>query len=162
MWSQNWQMYQKLILPFEEFNLDEAFDKLNWTSRAMVNRADDFYRSLNLPAMTKPFWQHSILKKLKIFVIVTELLLTCINPTILGNKSAFEKLSILHIIENICCFSLYSIWTDRMIVCAESTFDDLSVIVHEMGHLQYYMAFANQPPIFQVKNFFWELFLLPK
>lgn len=41
-----------------------------------------------------------------------------------------------------------------MIVCAESTFDDLAVIVHEMGHLQYYMAFANQPPIFQVTNFF--------
>lgn len=63
MWSQNWQMYQKLILPFEEFNLDEVFDKLNWTSRAMVNRADDFYRSLNLPAMTKQFWQHSIFER---------------------------------------------------------------------------------------------------
>lgn len=39
-----------------------------------------------------------------------------------------------------------------MIVCAESTLHDLSVIVHEMGHLQYFMAFRNQPLIFQVKS----------
>lgn len=39
-----------------------------------------------------------------------------------------------------------------MIVCsAQRTIDDLYVIVHEMGHIQYYMAFdTNQPTIFQV------------
>lgn len=40
----------------------------------------------------------------------------------------------------------------RMIVCAEPTLHDLSVIVHEMGHLQYFMAFSNQPAVFQVKS----------
>lgn len=39
---------------------------------------------------------------------------------------------------------------NRMIVCAGKTLNDLYVIVHEMGHIQYYMAFENQPMIFQV------------
>lgn len=37
-----------------------------------------------------------------------------------------------------------------MIACAETSVEDFYVIVHEMGHLQYYMAFADQPTIFQV------------
>lgn len=37
-----------------------------------------------------------------------------------------------------------------MIVCAEQTIRDFGVIVHEMGHLQYFMAYKNQPTIFQV------------
>lgn len=37
-----------------------------------------------------------------------------------------------------------------MIACAETTLEDFYVIVHEMGHLQYYMAFADQPTIYQV------------
>lgn len=37
-----------------------------------------------------------------------------------------------------------------MIACAEATLEDFYVIVHEMGHLQYYMAFADQPTIYQV------------
>ena len=40
-----------------------------------------------------------------------------------------------------------------MIVCAEKTLDDFYVIVHEMGHIQYYMAFEEQPTIFQVVIF---------
>lgn len=40
-----------------------------------------------------------------------------------------------------------------MIVCAESTWEDFYVIIHEMGHLHYYMAFNKQPTIFQVNNF---------
>lgn len=39
-----------------------------------------------------------------------------------------------------------------MIVCAEPTVHDLSVIVHEMGHLHYFMAFKDQPVIYQVMN----------
>lgn len=41
-----------------------------------------------------------------------------------------------------------------MIACAETSLDDFYVIVHEMGHLQYYMAFADQPTIYQVPNFY--------
>lgn len=37
-----------------------------------------------------------------------------------------------------------------MIVCADKSLNDFYVIVHEMGHIQYYMAFEKQPTVFQV------------
>lgn len=39
-----------------------------------------------------------------------------------------------------------------MIVCAEATWEDFYVIVHEMGHLQYYMAYNQQPVVYQDAN----------
>ena len=63
MWSQNWQLYQNLILPFNDFQLDETMKSLNWTIVDMVKKSDDFYRSLSLPAMTQQFWQKSIFEK---------------------------------------------------------------------------------------------------
>lgn len=39
---------------------------------------------------------------------------------------------------------------DRMIVCAELTIHDFSVIVHEMGHIQYFMTYKDQPTVFKV------------
>lgn len=41
-------------------------------------------------------------------------------------------------------------FSQRVIACAETTLEDFYVIVHEMGHLQYYMAFSDQPTIYQV------------
>lgn len=39
-----------------------------------------------------------------------------------------------------------------MIVCAEQTLHDFGVIVHEMGHLQYFMAYKDLPTIYQDGN----------
>lgn len=63
MWSQNWQIYLKLMLPFEDIDLDSRMNHLNWTSIDLVKRADDFYRSLSLPPMTNEFWTRSIFEK---------------------------------------------------------------------------------------------------
>jgi hypothetical protein len=37
-----------------------------------------------------------------------------------------------------------------MLLCAEVNAEDFRVIHHEMGHLEYYMAYRNQPVVFQV------------
>jgi hypothetical protein len=37
-----------------------------------------------------------------------------------------------------------------MLLCAEVTAEDFYVIHHEMGHVEYYMAYKNQPTLFQV------------
>lgn len=38
----------------------------------------------------------------------------------------------------------------RMLTCAQLTMEDFYVIHHEMGHIMYYMAYEDQPTIFQV------------
>lgn len=63
MWSQNWQLYQNLILPLKDFQLQETLKNSNWTGIDLVRKADDFYRSLSLPAMTQQFWKNSIFEK---------------------------------------------------------------------------------------------------
>lgn len=63
MWAQNWKLYEKLIIPFFEVNLDENFEKTNWTNIDMVKRADDFYSSMGMPGMTKTFWEKSLFQK---------------------------------------------------------------------------------------------------
>lgn len=40
----------------------------------------------------------------------------------------------------------------RMLLCAKLTLEDFYVIHHEMGHIQYYMAYRNQPTLFQVSK----------
>lgn len=37
-----------------------------------------------------------------------------------------------------------------MLMCGKVTMEDYYVIHHEMGHIQYYMAYEEQPSIFQV------------
>lgn len=37
-----------------------------------------------------------------------------------------------------------------MLLCAKVDMQDFYVIHHEMGHIQYYMAYQDQPAIFQV------------
>ncbi|XP_055310478.1 angiotensin-converting enzyme-like [Sitodiplosis mosellana] len=123
MWSQNWQLYQNLILPFNDFQLDETMKNLNWTIIDMVKKADDFYRSLSLPEMPQQFWQKSIFEK-------SERFRNCHGTA-----------------ANMFVPNDY-----RMIVCAEQTIRDFGVIVHEMGHLQYFMAYKDQPTIFQDGN----------
>jgi hypothetical protein len=37
-----------------------------------------------------------------------------------------------------------------MLLCAEVNAEDFYVIHHEMGHVEYYMAYRNQPTVFHV------------
>lgn len=63
MWAQKWKLYEKLIIPFNEVDLDENFKRTNWTSVDMVKHAEDFYSSMGLPRMTNLFWEKSLFKK---------------------------------------------------------------------------------------------------
>lgn len=59
MWSQNWEMWHPLLMPYARVNLDRNLRNTNWSSLDMVKRADDFYSSLGLPAMPDKFWRLS-------------------------------------------------------------------------------------------------------
>ncbi|XP_037024274.1 angiotensin-converting enzyme-like [Bradysia coprophila] len=123
MWAQSWILYEKLIAPFNEVDLDENFFKTNWTVIDMVKHADDYYSSMGLPRMTKSFWEKSLFRK-------SGSGLKCHGTAA----------------------NMFTLDDFRMIVCAELTLEDFYVIVHEMGHIQYYMAYQMQPAIFRDAN----------
>jgi peptidyl-dipeptidase A len=86
----------------------------------MVYRADDFYTSLGLPMMTAKFWKNSVFERES-------------NVTKCHGTAA----------------NMFKEDDYRMIVCADRTLYDFYVIIHEMGHIHYYMASKSQPPAFQ-------------
>lgn len=87
----------------------------------MVRRAEDFYSSMGLFEMTKTFWDESQFKKS--------------NNSLRCHGTAAD---------------MFAPNDFRMIGCAQKTMEDFYVIVHEMGHIEYYMSYKQQPTIFQV------------
>lgn len=120
MWAQNWAALQPtLILPFTNFDFDRAIRARKWTAKDMVRRAEDFYVSLGLEPMTEKFWENSFFEQ-------SSNLSNC-------HGSAAD---------------MYDGDDFRMIVCAEQSMDGFYTIVHEMGHVEYYMSSSTQPPLF--------------
>lgn len=123
-WSQNWQSLINILLPDSTFhaNITENMKKKNYTVIDMVKRSDDFYKSLGFPGMTKNFWKYSI------FVW---------KNSSNGNCHASAR-------------NMYVKDDFRIHACLEVNEDDFYLIHHEMGHVQYYMAYQKQPAIFRV------------
>ncbi|KOB74311.1 putative angiotensin-converting enzyme [Operophtera brumata] len=122
LWSLNWEALADLILP-KTINLDESIKKLNWTVLHMAKRAEDFYQSFGLPAMTDAFWRKSVFTK--------------------GNKNTR------------CHGAAADMFKDgdfRLLYCSGTTKEDFYVLHHEMGHIQYYMAYEKQPALFRQAN----------
>ncbi|CAG4963603.1 unnamed protein product [Colias eurytheme] len=122
LWSQNWEHLTDMILP-QNINLDDRIKKLNWTVDHMVRRAEDFYTSLGLPAMTKTFWRESVF--------------TQKNNSIRCHGTAAD---------------MFQSGDYRLLYCSNTSFEDFYVLHHEMGHIQYYMAYEKQPGLFRQAN----------
>ncbi|KAF2889682.1 hypothetical protein ILUMI_16491, partial [Ignelater luminosus] len=121
MWAQDWSSLIPLFVPKNEtIDLQENLLKKNWTVHDMVLKAEDMYTSLELPKMTEKFWKNSIFEENQ-------------NTTICHGTAA----------------NLFSRDDFRMLLCAKMSMEDFYVIHHEMGHIEYYMAYQDQPYIFQ-------------
>ncbi|GBP61446.1 Angiotensin-converting enzyme [Eumeta japonica] len=150
LWSQNWESLIDLIAP-QVLDLDASLQRVNWTVTQMVmtwaypgfrvgcgrglsiqtpprgllqeqevvKHAEDFYLSLGLPPMTEQFWKNSVFSPS--------------NNTRCHGTAA----------------DMYRRGDFRMLYCSGTTAKDLYVIHHEMGHIQYYMAYEDQPGIFR-------------
>ena len=89
---------------------------------AMVRRSEDFYTSIGFPALPTSFYEKSMLLRPR-------------DRDALCHASAWPM-------------DLGS--TDlRIKMCIRPTEEDLYTIYHEMGHIYYYVAYKDIPPIFQ-------------
>ncbi|XP_059062586.1 angiotensin-converting enzyme-like [Achroia grisella] len=122
LWAQNWENLLDIIIP-QTLNLDENIKKLNWTSIHMVKRAEDFYQSLGLPPMTDTFWRESIFRREN-------------NATRCHGTAA----------------DMFKDGDFRLLYCSGTSMEDFYVLHHELGHIQYYMAYEEQPGLFRQAN----------
>ncbi|XP_045461573.1 angiotensin-converting enzyme-like [Harmonia axyridis] len=121
MWGQDWSYLLGLIFPKNyKVILNERLRSKNQTVRHMASEAEDFYVSMGMPRMTRKFWKYSIFQKKD-------------NTSVCHGTAA----------------NLYHDGDFRIMMCGQPSIDDFYVIHHEMGHIEYYMAYEQQPAVFQ-------------
>ncbi|GAB1609324.1 angiotensin-converting enzyme-like [Argonauta hians] len=122
MWAQEWNNIENILLPYNtSFDVTEQLKKQKYTVQRMFELSEEFFTSLGLKNMTKTFWEKSIKKKIK------------------GKKM-------------VCHASAWDFYKEddfRIKMCTEITMEDLTTIHHEMGHIQYFQQYADQPIYFR-------------
>ena len=124
MWAQEWSHLYPLMEPYEgvdDLNVTGALEAQGYTAERMTRSAEDFFVSLGMPALPDAFWSNSMLTKPR------------------------DR-------EVVCHASAWSVDAPedvRIKMCIEPNQEDLVTIYHELGHIYYYLAYANLPNIFQ-------------
>ncbi|KAI3384407.1 hypothetical protein SNEBB_006946 [Seison nebaliae] len=119
LWAQNFDDLYPIVVPYKEadtLNITEILIKNKFDVKKMVTTAEEFYTSIGLYKMTDEFWKYSVFLQPK-------------NRTMQCHASAMD---------------LHSEKDFRIKMCAKVGETDFQIIHHEMGHIEYYMAYAHQ------------------
>lgn len=120
MWGQQWHDRLDDVLPFPDaplINLTQVLINNKYTVDQMYTTAEDFFTSINLYPMTLKFWTRSLFEK-------------PIDRDVVCHPSA----------SNMQYHDDY-----RVKICTIINDDYFYTIHHEMGHVEYYMAYKDQP-----------------
>ncbi|XP_022825182.1 angiotensin-converting enzyme-like isoform X1 [Spodoptera litura] len=124
MWAQSWNNIQSFTRPYpdkKEIDITQSMKSQNYTALKMFQMSDEFFRSLNLSAMPPKFWKNSIIEK------PTDREIVC-------HASAWD---------------FYDGEDFRIKQCTTIDYEYFQTTHHEMGHIQYYLQYRNQPFVFR-------------
>lgn len=128
MWAQSWTNIASFVMPFPDlpdFDVTDSMQANGWDIMRMFEAAEDFFTSVGLFPMTQVFWDRSVINQ------------TAWGKTIVCHASAED-------------FCLGPDGDDyRIKMCTEVNMDDLVTVHHEMGHIEYFMAYKNLPHVFR-------------
>uniref|UniRef100_A0AAR5P344 Angiotensin-converting enzyme n=1 Tax=Dendroctonus ponderosae TaxID=77166 RepID=A0AAR5P344_DENPD len=120
MWGQSWNNIGDLMLPYPDVkkdNLTAELLKQNYSVTKIFRTAEAFFKSINLTAMPESFWTNSILEKPS-------------DRDIVCHASAWD----------------FQDGKDfRIKQCTEVTDEQLITAHHEMGHVEYFLQYKEQP-----------------
>ncbi|XP_075855690.1 angiotensin-converting enzyme 2 [Microcebus murinus] len=120
MWGRFWTNLYSLTVPFEQkpnIDVTDAMVNQTWDANRIFKEAENFFVSVGLPNMTQGFWEKSMLTEPED-----------------GRKV-------------ICHPTAWDLGKGdfRIKMCTKVTMDNFLTAHHEMGHIQYDMAYAIQP-----------------
>ncbi|XP_067687786.1 angiotensin-converting enzyme-like [Haliotis asinina] len=127
MWAQNWQMISDIVLPTSTEPINDVVMsaevklKERYNVTGLFQLSENFYESTGLFPMTDIFWEKSMIVKPK------DRQVTC-------HASASD---------------LFAKDDFRIKMCSEVNMDYLYTIHHEMGHIEYFMAYSNKPTVYR-------------
>ncbi|XP_032430113.1 angiotensin-converting enzyme [Xiphophorus hellerii] len=125
MWAQTWSGIMDLVMPYPDATQVDATPAMvsqGWNATRMFQESDRFFTSLGLLPMPQEFWDKSMLEK----------------PTdgrqVVCHASAWD---------------FFNRKDFRIKQCTVVTMDDLITVHHEMGHVQYFLQYKDQPVSFR-------------
>ncbi|ESO96402.1 hypothetical protein LOTGIDRAFT_115941 [Lottia gigantea] len=124
MWGQNWAGIYEIVKPYNTVDTNRQVEdrlKEEYDVNGMFRLAEEFYSSIGLYNMTDKFWNNSMLSKPA-------------DREVQCHASAFD---------------LYQPGDFRIKMCSEVNLDYFQTIHHEMGHVEYYMAYESQPLVYR-------------
>ncbi|XP_061377584.1 angiotensin-converting enzyme-like isoform X1 [Danaus plexippus] len=124
MWAQTWNNIESFTRPYpdkKEIDITKTMKEQNYTALRMFQMSDEFFRSLNLTAMPEKFWQNSIIEK------PTDREIVC-------HASAWD---------------FYDGEDFRIKQCTTIDYEYFQTTHHEMGHIQYFLQYKQQPVVFR-------------
>ncbi|XP_076253432.1 angiotensin-converting enzyme-like [Rhynchophorus ferrugineus] len=124
MWGQSWHNIGDFMLPYPDVvdnDLTEELRKQNYTATKIFRTAEEFFKSINLSEMPDTFWQRSILEKPA-------------DREIVCHASAWD---------------FYDQKDFRIKQCTEVTGEHFITAHHEMGHIEYFIQYKDQPVKFR-------------
>ncbi|CAF4813116.1 unnamed protein product [Pieris macdunnoughi] len=125
IWAQTWGGVEKFTKPFPDkpdVDVTHAFVKQNYTPLKFFEMSEDFFKSLNLSGMPELFWERSIIEKPKD------------GRNLVCHASAWD---------------FFDGQDFRIKQCTSITKAFFTTTHHEMGHIQYYLQYKDQPIIYR-------------
>ncbi|XP_063259700.1 angiotensin-converting enzyme [Prinia subflava] len=125
MWAQSWSNIFDLVIPFPDatkVDATPAMKKQGWTPKKMFEESDRFFTSLGLIPMPQEFWDKSMIEK------------PSDGREVVCHASAWD---------------FYNRKDFRIKQCTVVNMDDLITVHHEMGHVQYFLQYKDQPVSFR-------------
>ncbi|XP_037517553.1 angiotensin-converting enzyme [Rhipicephalus sanguineus] len=116
--SQHWHALNEITKPFpnkKAVNITVTMREKNMTVIDMFRLAEEFFTSLGLPPMPESFWENSLLVKPD-------------DREVVCHASAWDFCGTGDV---------------RIKQCTQVKADDLRVVHHEMGHIEYYMQYKH-------------------
>lgn len=124
MWSQAWGNIYDLVVPYKgkkSLDVSETMLAQNYTPKRMFQLSDKFFTDLGLIPMPGEFWRESMI-----------------------SKPAHRK-----VVCHASAWDFYNRKDFRIKMCTNVNMEDLITVHHEMGHIQYYLQYKDQPITFR-------------
>ncbi|KAM3956774.1 angiotensin-converting enzyme-like isoform 2-T2 [Aphomia sociella] len=125
IWAQTWGNVEKFTRPYPnkpDVDVTSALIAQNYTALKMFKTAEEFFKSLNLTAMPDMFWEKSIIEK------------PDDGRDLVCHASAWD---------------FYDGEDFRIKQCTTITAAFFKTTHHEMGHIQYYLQYKDQPVVYR-------------
>ncbi|CAH4035597.1 unnamed protein product [Pieris brassicae] len=125
IWAQTWGGVEKFTKPFPnkpDVDVTDALVKQNYTPLKFFEMSEDFFKSLNLSGMPELFWERSIIEKPED------------GRDLVCHASAWD---------------FFDGEDFRIKQCTTITNAFFKTTHHEMGHIQYYLQYKDQPIIYR-------------